>query len=967
MKHIIGILLLFLVVNEANAQFFQTGQDPSHIQWRQINTDHFQVIYPEEFDKEAQRLSYVLSKAYEYGSRTMNFNPRKISVVLHTRTINSNGLVAWAPKRMELFTTPPQQIYAQDWLEQLALHEFRHFVQMDKIQSELPFLLKLILGEQATAIVTGTYLPLWFLEGDAVVTETALSHSGRGRMASFNMEYRAQLTQRGKYSLDKAYLGSYKDFVPDYYKLGYLLVGKGREEYGPQLWSDVIDKVGNQPLSIRPVNAVLKKETGMNTKQLYNQIFNDLSLGWKQDLNAEAKSSSPIVSPLKKNYTSYLYPEYYQDSLIVAYRTSIDDIGRFVMISPGGSEKIIYTPGSILDESVSMKNQLIIWAEDRADIRWTHADRSVILIYNMATKRKQEFRLKNKLFSPAISPDLKSFAAVEVDPQNNFFLTVFNLNTGDIMQRYNTRDNAYFINPCWDEKGEKLYFVSLTAKGKCLSSLDIQTKEIQSITPYTFGDIKNPVFINHQLIFSADFSGTDHLYSMDLGTHQVLRIYKADFGVDYPSATNSKNEILFSNYSARGYQLSVLNLADKSRLTEIASISLQSNPLADKLGAQEKGIPDLTNRDSIQYHSKKYSKLGHLFNFHSWAPAYVDINSYEIRPGVTFFSQNTLGTAETQIGYDYNVADHTGKYRLAFNYFGLFPELNTDLSYGNGVSHYYQVNNTTDQFNHVIKSDTTVQSFGWHEWTADVDMRIPLNLSKGKYSAGLFPEIKYTFNQSTPNASAPESFNPEDYHALTYRLYYYHIIHQSSQNIIPKWGQQFDLIFRHTPFVGTDLGNLSGIQSVLYFPGLSRNDGFKIYQGYQQKNFAQLSSFSNFVRFPRGYQSMENNKLYSFAADYMTPLSYPDLSLGKLVYFKRIKSSLFYDYAFLSVPIVDKNHVIVPNQYQMTMNSLGLELTSDLHVLRFFAPVEMGFRTIYRPEFQDFQFNLLLSVDFNGF
>jgi hypothetical protein len=112
---------------------------------------------------------------------------------------------------------------------------------------------------------------------------------------------------------------------------------------------------------------------------------------------------------------------------------------------------------------------------------------------------------------------------------------------------------------------------------------------------------------------------------------------------------------------------------------------------------------------------------------------------------------------------------------------------------------------------------------------------------------------------------------------------------------------------------------------------------------------------------------MENNKLYSFAADYMTPLSYPDLSLGKLFYFKRIKSSLFYDYAFLSVPIVDKNHVIVPNQYQMTMNSLGLELTSDLHVLRFFAPVEMGFRTIYRPEFQDFQFNLLLSVDFNGF
>lgn len=967
MKHIFGILLLFFLVNEANGQFFQTGQDPSQIQWRQINTDHFLVIYPQEFDHEAQRLAFVLSKVYDYGSKTMNFNPRKISVVLHTRTVNSNGLVAWAPKRMELFTTPPQQIYAQDWLEQLALHEFRHFVQMDKIQSELPFLLKFILGEQATAIVTGTYLPLWFLEGDAVVTETALSHSGRGREAYFNMEYRAQLNERGIYSLDKAYLGSYKDFVPDYYQLGYLLVGKSREEYGAQLWSDVLGKVGNQPLSITPVNSVLKKETNMNSQQLYNQIFNDLALEWKHDLNSQSKTDSPIVSPLKKSYTSYLYPEYYKDSLIIAYRTSIDDIGRFVLINPDQSEKIIYTPGSVLDESVSIKNQLIIWAERQSDIRWTHADRSVILIYNIETKEKREFRLKNKLFSPVISPDLKSFAAVEVDPENNFFLSVFDMNSGEMKQRFNTKANPYFINPCWDEKGEKLYFVSLSSKGKCLSSLDLQTKEIQSITPYTFGDIKNPVVINHQLIFSAGFSGTDLLYSMDLTTHQIFRIYNAEYGADYPSRTNSRNEILFSNYSANGYQLSVLNLTDKSRFAEVKSINLQSNPLADKLGSQEKGIPDLTNRDSISYLSKKYSKLGHLFNFHSWAPAYVDINSYEIRPGVIFFSQNTLGTAETQIGYDYNATDHTGKYRLSFNYFGLFPELNTDLSYGNGVSHYFQVSNTTDQFNHVTKRDTTVQSYAWHEWTADIDIRIPLNLSKGKYSSGLFPEIKYTFNQSTPNASAPDTFNPEYYHALNYRLYYYHLLHQSAQNIIPRWGQQFDLIFRHTPFAGTNFGSLSGIQSVLYFPGLTRNDGFKIYQGYQQKSFTQLSTFSNFVRFPRGYQGFANNKLYSFAADYITPLSYPDFSIGKLVYLKRIKSSLFYDYAYLSVPIVNKNHVIIPNQYHMQMNSLGLELTSDLHVLRLFAPVEMGFRTIYRPEFQDFQFNLLMSINFNGF
>ena len=266
-------ILAFLLIGVAKAQYFQTGQDPSSIKWKQINTSNFQIVYPQEFEKQAQRLSFVLEKVYEYGNQTLDFHPRKVSVILHTRTVDSNGLLAWAPKRMELFTTPSQQIYAQDWLEQLALHEFRHLVQMDKIQSELPILVKAILGEQATAIVTGAYLPSWFLEGDAVVTETALSYSGRGRMASFSMEYRAQLIEKGKYSFDKAYLGSYKDFVTDYYKLGYWMVGKSREEFGANVWSDALQQIGKQPFSLTPLNASLKKNDQTNIKATLFQHF----------------------------------------------------------------------------------------------------------------------------------------------------------------------------------------------------------------------------------------------------------------------------------------------------------------------------------------------------------------------------------------------------------------------------------------------------------------------------------------------------------------------------------------------------------------------------------------------------------------------------------------------------------------------------------------------------------------------
>jgi len=956
MKKISILFLIYILyTHPAKAQYFQTGQDPSSIRWRQINTLNFQIIYPEEFEKQAQRISFILEKVYDYGSKSLDFRPRKVSVILHTRTVNSNGLLAWAPKRIELFTTPHQQIYAQDWLEQLGLHEFRHLVQLDKIQSELPDLVKAILGEQATAIVVGAYLPFWFLEGDAVVTETALSNSGRGRMASFSMEYRAQLIEKGKYSFDKAYLGSFKDFVSDHYKLGYWMIGKSREKFGTGIWADALKKIGKQPFSVTPLNSSLKQSTGLSTKKMYSDIFVNLTEEWKQSLLSRTIDSYSIVSPTKKVYTEYLYPEIYKDSIIFAYRTSLDDIGRFVLIYPDKTEKVIYTPGTIFEESVSMTNNLIIWAENRADLRWTHSDRSVIQVFNIENKVRYEIKNENKLFSPVISPDLKSFAAVEVDPGNNFFLSVFDLETGRLKDRFKTVDNQYFFTPCWDEKGENLYVVSLSSKGKYLASIDMKTKQLQQLTEFTFANLKNPVFSKGQILFSADFSGIDNLYSLDTESKKISQIISVPFGADYPSASNSENQVFFSNYTSAGYQLASIQLQGKNGRKEVQSIQLYSDLLAENLAVQEKGVPDFSNADSTVYHSKKYSKIGHLFNFHSWAPAYIDVNSYEIRPGVSLFSQNKLGTAETRLGYDYNVADHTGLYKLGFTYSGWFPEISTELSFGKQASNYIQ------------SSDSTIQRIISKVQTADLDVRLPLNFSRGKFSRVFIPEVKYSFNQVSQTVSNPDDLYSGNFHAMTYRLYLYNLMRQSNQSLMPSWGQQIDFIYRHTPFIGNDLGTISGVQSIVFFPGLTKNSGFKIYQGYQEKRFTNSYTFSDFARVPRGFQSKQNNKMYSLAVDYKFPIFYPDFSIGKLGYIKRLKSSLFYDYAWLSIPARDKNGKIYPNYREMDMKSLGVELTSDLHVLRFFAPIEIGCRSIYLPDFNTIRFDFLFSIDFNGF
>ena len=193
-KSFINLLSWFLLTSSiflpyfADAQYFAVGQDPASIKWRQIQTENFQLIYPSDYEDQAQRVAHIFERVYGYSGVSLNHKPKKISVVLHTKSIKSNGFVAWSPSRVELFPTPGQEMYAQDWIEQLAIHELRHHVQIDKIESELPAIFRILLGEQAAALVVGAYLPFWFLEGDAVVSETAFSNSGRGRLPSFSME-----------------------------------------------------------------------------------------------------------------------------------------------------------------------------------------------------------------------------------------------------------------------------------------------------------------------------------------------------------------------------------------------------------------------------------------------------------------------------------------------------------------------------------------------------------------------------------------------------------------------------------------------------------------------------------------------------------------------------------------------------------------------------------------------------------
>ncbi len=134
---ILLIYLVLMVSSSAHSQYFVTGQDPGSTKWRQIKTQDFQVIYPDNYSEWAQYYINVLSLTGPINNSDYKSKVKRISVILHNQTTTSNAIAGIAPMRLDLFEMSGQNTYPQIWQDQLALHEYRHTIQQFKLRQGL--------------------------------------------------------------------------------------------------------------------------------------------------------------------------------------------------------------------------------------------------------------------------------------------------------------------------------------------------------------------------------------------------------------------------------------------------------------------------------------------------------------------------------------------------------------------------------------------------------------------------------------------------------------------------------------------------------------------------------------------------------------------------------------------------------------------------------------------------------------
>jgi hypothetical protein len=946
-------LFLFLAPG-SGAQFYNQGADPGSLKWEQIRTDHFRVIYPVDFQDEARRMTHILESYYEPNSACMQHRPAPIPVILHNYSVLSNGFVALAPKRMELVTTPSPLSLSQDHFEQLALHEFRHVMQVDMVRQGFTRGLSWIFGQAGTGAVTGL-MPFWYLEGDATDAETRLSHSGRGRLPSFEMEIKAILAEKpGLWPYEKAVFGSYRDYVPDHYRYGYQMVAQARNKYGNELWENLVSFTGRKPYTLYPYYFGLKKYAGLSKTDLYRETFEMLRAHWAETAaEREFTDMERINRERKKYYTSYRFPRYINDTLIFAEKSGIDQITEFVAIDRQGNETRIHRPGFYEAANISVARGRIVWAEILQDVRWERRSYSVIKIYDMERKSEKILRLKTRYFAPDISEDGLFITAIEADEQNRYFLLVLNANTGDIVVREESPGNRYLQYPVWNDDKSRIYMTSLGEEGKSIVYYQINGGEWGMVFEAGYEDIAELDCHGKTLVFRGGFSGIDNIYALNLENFDCQMVTSSRFGAFYPCLSANGDTLIYADYTSQGYDI-VRTAFKPYGHVPLEAVKGHREQLNLPSEADESRVP-VPGSSVPLYESRKYRKLGNLFTFHSWAPLYVDVSDPSIEqlpasPGLMLLSQNLLSTATTILGYEYNMQQRDHFLHASFTWSGWFPVLKFSLDYG-GLT---QVASPPDSVSAPAEVHTDL--------SLRTKVHLPLNFTYNRYVMGAQPSVEASYSRAYFYYTEPGTYR-SGLTFMDYRLYFYSYLKTSQRDILPRLGLVLNLRYVDTPFESEQLGSERLGSGTLYLPGVLRHQTLKVFGGIQKQDPAHYL-MGNLMSMPRGIFNHTATELRKISLDYVFPIACPDWQVWRVAYFKRFRGSVFYDFAAgRGVNIHGNRNGPVDRNFQ----SLGLELTTDMHLAQIFLPFNIGGRFIWIPATGQTAGEFIFSVDLSQF
>jgi hypothetical protein len=934
MKHISTLITLILLLTPftASAQFFVTGDDPGKLKWLSIESENFKIIYPEGQDSLALVYGNNLEKFRIPISRSMRFLPcgpdnafnHKMEIVLHTYYGN-NGSVAWTPKRMDLYAIPGA--YAPEpspWNEHLSVHELRH---VSQIQFGLTKTLKpgnYILGQMWNGLASILYPGTEFMEGDAVIAETAFTKSGRGRVSDFLNYYRLAFDNGDYRKWGHWRFQSQRDYVPSYYALGYLCLGGIRYLHGnPTLMGDALHISAQNPLKLSSVYDKIEEVSGKKFEKAFMEVCDTLGRLWK----AEADSRAPYipkeqVTKEPKIYTNYSSIAFAGDEMY-AIKKGFVHTATLVRINPEGKEKFMEYMSSQVSDLRSDAEGGIWWSENKTDERWTLQTGAVIKRKKGSKTRKIG---KNALrYNPAPSPFEKKFSVSEYRIKGETALQILD-DSGRVLHSFEVPDTLQPVQTAWLSEND-IYASAISDNGYGIYHIDVRNGMWSNVLcpqPVMIKDLRT---YGQELTFVSDRTGVNEFYHFNPISGELRQKTSIRHGGESFCYSPDGEYLYYTSPTMKGNQ--VYRTRTEDLFNKDADFTVYHKyVIAEALTKQEKELASqageaLFPTDSMSTFSqpKRYRKFPHAFNVHSWAPAYISVNNimnmsfdkfYQaLSLGASGLIQNDLSTAVGEFGYSahkdpYNKAKWRHSGHIKFTYTGLYPVIETSIDFNDRALRQYNI--TTFKEDTGGYTELRSRELDSPYFQGNIAVYIPFKFTDGGWNSGFIPKVSYTFTNDRFNTSlvmmSAENGGVAGYPTfvgnsegknilrqyLSTSVRGYTMLLTPNSAVFPRWGIGLELGSYLNLGLGKYISPAGYAYAYGYIPGFTREQGIKLTALHQQKLSSNTPFGQSVVNvLPRGLQketalmsslSITNPSMTKVSIDYAAPIFIGNPVLG---------------------------------------------------------------------------------------
>lgn len=553
------------------------------IEWRTIQTEHFDIHYHDPLALVARRLGAVAERAHATLRVIFGFEPTpspgqtRIQIVLSDDSDSANGSATALPfDTIRLYAEPPEDLSVlsdyDDWLTTLVSHEHSHILHLDQA-SGLPSILNAILGK---VYMPNHVLPRWLIEGIAVWQETERTSGGRLRSSMWNMYLRMDALEGRYWRLDQVSTDADRWPHGDApYLYGSFFIRYIADHYGRESIAAMGRDYGGSVLPYG-INRVCERATGHTFTELWDEFLADRLAHYESMRDAVDAIGRVEGVRITTHGESTRAPRFLRDGRLLYDRGDNWSRSRLMVVDPAtgapdssrgadtfarlnaGGEGAVHPDGSyVLFSRVDWYRDIYAYADlFRRD-----------LVTGEETRLTEGLRARE----PDISPDGRHVVFTTTRAGTSHLMIADVTDIGGTMRELVTHDRFELVyTPRFSPDGRSVAYSSWSHGGyRDIAIVDIDTGRVDALTHDRAQDT-GPVFSpdGEVVYFSSDRTGIANIYAYHLAAGTTRQITNVIGGAYTPAISADGHTLVYLGYTSWGFDLFRLDALDADGFRE---------------------------------------------------------------------------------------------------------------------------------------------------------------------------------------------------------------------------------------------------------------------------------------------------------------------------------------------------------------------------------------------------------------